>query len=276
MQDSGAVKKETLTLTLAVQGEFITRLAREKCYYDGKFDYAMELLTAGLVTDQLTEKEIRHIALDILDGRAEIVGTYPGGDYRLKYLDEQDSRWNLGKLIEDTVTKNKELEESNNQMARKLAFVSQYLPDYRKRDINDEYKSEWGEVLFSDILIPSPVEYFVKRMTDTKEHKTKDYGWLEPNGTFHEVDWGEHQKWAYEYLEEHAPQYSEKILLYEAGDILTEQFGWVLLHSPGGGIAFPTKGETRRYSSKQKEFLYDYYISRDCKREANEIYQDEE
>ena len=28
-------------------------------------------------------------------------------------------------------------------------------------------------------------------MLDTEEHTTEDYGWLEPSGKFHAVEWGE-------------------------------------------------------------------------------------
>lgn len=51
--------------------------------------------------------------------------------------------------------------------------------------------------------------------------------------------------------------------------------GWVLLHNPQQGIAIPTRDITREYTKAQKEFLYDYYMERDCKEEANAIWQDE-
>ena len=50
---------------------------------------------------------------------------------------------------------------------------------------------------------------------------------------------------------------------------------WVLLHNPQQGIAIPTRDITREYTKAQKEFLYDYYMERDCKEEANAIWQDE-
>lgn len=50
--------------------------------------------------------------------------------------------------------------------------------------------------------------------------------------------------------------------------------GWVLLHNPAHGIAFPTRSATRSYTKAQKEFLYDYYMERDCKKEANEVWEE--
>ena len=60
-----------------------------------------------------------------------------------------------------------------------------------------------------------------------------------------------------------------------AGDWLVER-GWVLLHNPSRGIAFPTKNPVKEYTKAQKEFLYDYYMERDCKKEANAIWQEDE
>lgn len=266
---------EIVTLHLSVQGEFITQLARERCYIDGDLDAAMELLTSSLCTDQLTEREIRHLAIDILNGEAEIRGTYPGDSYGLYYLDKKDDRWDIGKFISKLSNRCKELEQSNTDISRKFSFVRLELADYKKRELNELYEGECGEVLFPDVVENTSLDSYIKRMLDTSEHTTEDYGWLEPTGTFHAVSWGDHQKWAYEYLEKVAPNTVEHILLYEAGDQLIKM-GWVLLHNPSQGIAFPTKLPERSYTSAQKNFLYDYYIERGCAREANAIFLEED
>lgn len=118
---------------------------------------------------------------------------------------------------------------------------------------------------------------------------TKDYGWLEPNGTFHAVEWGDHQEWANDYLDKNLTQEERFAAMVEinasgmvknspdvigAADYLVRR-GWVLLHNPQQGIAIPTRDITREYTKAQKEFLYDYYMERDCKEEANAIWQDE-
>lgn len=48
------------------------------------------------------------------------------------------------------------------------------------------------------------------------------------------------------------------------------------LRNPSRGIAFPTKNPVKEYTKAQKEFLYDYYMERDCKKEANAIWQEDE
>ena len=98
-------------------------------------------------------------------------------------------------------------------------------------------------------------------MTDETEHKTADYGWLEPDGTFHNVKWGDHEGWANNYLQKNlsVEEYRHVIFggkdVMSAGDYLTTK-GWVLLHNPSMGIAFPTRDSTKRYTKPQKDFLY--------------------
>lgn len=121
------------------------------------------------------------------------------------------------------------------------------------------------------------------RMMDKEDHITEDYGWLEPNGTFHGVEWGAHQDWAQNYMNEKFPEEAMdgdidlqtkcNVGLIGAGDWLVER-GWVLLHNPSQGIAYPTKNSVREYTKAQKEFLYDYYMERGCKEEANAIWKE--
>ena len=59
--------------------------------------------------------------------------------------------------------------------------------------------------------------------------------------------------------------------IFGAGDWLVER-GWILLHNPSQGIAFPTKNPVKRYTKAQQDFLYDYYMERGKEKEANAIY----
>lgn len=138
-------------------------------------------------------------------------------------------------------------------------------------------KEEIGNELDEDLTATSPtvsrtLDSYMKRMLDTEEHTTEDYGWLEPSGKFHAVEWGEHQKWAYEYLKRSSTE--EKMpILYEAGDVLTKK-GWILLHNPAQGVAMATINPRRDYTKAQKEFLFSYYMERNCEKEANEIWRE--
>jgi hypothetical protein len=70
-------------------------------------------------------------------------------------------------------------------------------------------------------------------------------------------------------------EYSKLPRLYEAGDVLTKE-GWVLLNNPSQGIAIATKDSSKDYTKAQKEFLFDYYIERNCEKEANDIWKERE
>ena len=63
---------EERTMTFSINGDFITRLAREKCHYEGKMEYAINLLESCLESDEITDNERKGLAFAILDGRAEI------------------------------------------------------------------------------------------------------------------------------------------------------------------------------------------------------------
>lgn len=50
----------------------------------------------------------------------------------------------------------------------------------------------------------------------------------------------------------------------------------IVADNPSQGIAIPTRDFSREYTKAQKEFLYDYYMERNCKKEANAIWQEDE
>lgn len=102
------------------------------------------------------------------------------------------------------------------------------------------------------------------------------------------VEWGDHQEWANDYMDKNLTQEERFAAMVEinasgmvknspdvigAADYLVRR-GWVLLHNPQQGIAIPTRDITREYTKAQKEFLYDYYMERDCRKEANAIWQE--
>ena len=271
-----------MRLTFSVQGEFITQLAREQCHNEGKFEYAVELLMNCMMTDELSEREIRQMAIEILNGDAELHGVYPGDDYGFRYLDAKDESWNIEKTLQKLLEANKAYKEELEDLMCKYNFISENIQDYMFDRLNSKYRSLYDENLFSDIgtqeeepLYSNILESYMKRQKCNSED---DFGWLEPNGTFHPVEWGDHQKWAYEWLKKNLSKEEFDGLkcrhrLYEAGDELMKK-GWILLHNPSQGIEFTTKDETKRYTKAQQDFLYQYYTDRDCYKEANGIFEE--
>lgn len=233
-------------LNFRIKGEFITQLAREKFHYENDPEYAKELLSECMISDQISEQEKEDMILAILDGRAELKGTYPDDDYGFRYLEEKDPKWD----IERTLKKNEKKEME--------AFNEAMLESYNLYD--NEAKKQ---------LLDS----YLKR---TKMNTKDDYGWLDPQGNFYPVEWGDHQKWADEWLrtnlsKEEYDKTECRYRLYNSGDVLCDR-GWILLHNPAQGIADITESENHRRTKAQKEFLYDYYMERECENKANEIW----
>lgn len=268
---------------MKVDGEGITAIAREQCFYSYNFKFGMDLLEGSLQTDQLTQNEIKGLAFAILDGRATIKGIYPDGDYHFEYLEEKDNKWDIASLIEKLNKKREAAEKETEEISQKFCFLAERLSSWEAKSANREYKQEFGTNLFEDmeeeneLPLFGEIENFLKRMKDTEEHSTEDYGWLDPNGNFYGVEWGDHQKWASKWLCENlSEEYGEheRIVLYKAGDELIKR-GWVLLHNLSQGIAFPTSDPTKTMTKAQKEFLYDYFVERNCMKAANEVWEGE-
>lgn len=71
---------EKKALCFSVQGEFITNLAREWLFCEGKdFEKIIELLESCMCGSEMSEKQIRRYAEDVLIGRAELKGDSAAG-----------------------------------------------------------------------------------------------------------------------------------------------------------------------------------------------------
>lgn len=271
---------EVREISFSVDGHFITQLAREELC-KGNFDHAMDLLMSCMEGTDLPKCRIREMAFSILDGYAEISGTYPGDDYGYTYLDEKDQNWDIGGVIKKLYEENERLKEELNQMTGRYNTAMEHVPDYKIDDVLVATGQKDPALPMSPML-----HSFLQRAADEENHSTEDYGWLEPSGKFHEVDWCNHQEWAEKYIREnmteeewltagiHMPDQVQTAVYNTFGDYLISR-GWVLLHNPYQGTAIPTRDESRTYTKAQKEFLYDYYIERGCISQANEIYEEE-
>ena len=285
-------------LHFSVEGEYITNLARQLFYQEHKLDKAINIIKGATMTDQLSEAEHLTLCLEIIAGSKKIKGVYPGDDYGI--IEDTGSFEDLTKEFERLNTELDKTKSDYNEMLNKFAFVCRELPDFKLRTLNREYYEENGEFLFDtseeesrfmnyvtrlDDDVNPALQSYIDRRSDTTEHTYEDYGWLEPNGTYHEVDWGCHAEWAKEWLDEHYPYMDNRDLYFSTdkngetthylnGDVLVYRLGWVLLDSPCQGIATPKYDPKRNMTKAQKEFLYDYYIERGLNAQANKLYED--
>lgn len=279
-------------LTFQIQGEFITKFAREKLTKEHDLPKALKILSDCLLsneTDHPHEKRLLRCLL-ILNEKAEIRGTYPNDDYRLVVLDEEKDYNIFDELIEclrRCQSDTSDIQSDYNDLLQRYTFVLNYLdlPLYKQREMNIEYKSEYGESLFDcpddnqKIILNDMLQSYIDRQKNNTDEE--DYGWLSPSGIFYPVEWGKHEEWAMKYLMEHYP-YAENKDIYKRkqehlrnGDVLVYSLHWVLLHNPAQGVATPLYDHTRRLTKQQKSFLYDYYIKRNEHDRANQIWSED-
>lgn len=228
------------------------------------------------VEDLKKTVEKREATISELNTELCNAGTYHLETYEPGEEEQMPQSMNIWKEVE----RRKKAEKDLRRMIERWDVAMDHISESTQREIRKELGEETAEDRQQDSL-----DSFMKRMMDEENHTTEDYGWLEPDGTFHGVEWGAHQEWAQNYMSEKFPeeamngdidlQIKCNVGLIGAGDWLVER-GWVLLHNPSRGIAFPTKNPVKEYTKAQKEFLYDYYMERDCKKEANAIWQEDE
>lgn len=281
---------KTKEIRFSVSGEFITNLAREWFFIERRpFEKVMDLLLSCMCGTDMSEKELRRNAEDVLLGRAEFEGNTRDNSFRLvKYSpDEQPDiagQFDIFERYSKQSQIRKDAEKERDKYLNWYEIAMEHVPNYSRNEV----LNETGQPIESD---PKDgwLSSFMERMLDEEEHSTGDYGWLAPDGTFHEVEWGNHQEWANNYLKEHLSEEEQKAALIEinvfgmtksgtdimgAADYLVRR-GWVLLHNPSQGIAVPTINPLKRYTKAQQEFLYDYYMERGKEKEANSVYAEE-
>lgn len=279
------MEQELKTVTFNIEGKFITQLAREWMFIEGKdFEKVIDLLLSCMCGTEMSEKDLQRYAEDILLGRAELSGNTANGTFCMKIYEANEQpdipeQFNIFRRYLEELKKRRDAEAERDKYIEWYNAAMERVPEYLKNEVREETGQPIESRYSSNML-----DRFMERVHDENKYSTEDYGWLAPNGTFHEVDWGEHQEWAQNYIEEHFPEvYNDSkvdmqvkcnVGLIGAGDWLVEH-GWILLHSPSQGIAFPTRNPLKRYTKAQQEFLYDYYMDRGKEKEANSVYGEE-
>lgn len=274
------------TVSFQMEGEGLTRMMQSWLFDEKKdAEHVIRLLVDLMNNIDVSPKVRERFAEDILLGRAAFDGNTIDGTFSLiRYEPEEQpdvpDRYNLFLRFSEERKKREQAEAERDKYRSWYATAMEHVPEAEQHAVLEEtgqpIETTYGSSVLSD---------FMERALDQTEHTTSDYGWLEPNGTFHEVDWGDHQDFAETYIQEHmteeeymasfvhAPGQYKSSDLCSYGDYLIDR-GWVLLHNPSQGTAFPTKNPARPYTKAQKEFLYDYYKERGKEKEANDLWND--
>lgn len=293
---------EKRCLHFTVSGSYITEMAREKLFVEKDLASALRILRGSLESDDLTPDEQLMLCLQVLHGAASIKGMSGSDDYGVEFRDDYDERptdlASISELISGMDREAKEMQEKYDGLCQKFAFLAEQLPQHKLDEANADYYNSTGGALFPDMPIADwrksenglsgmsgMLESFMAQQRYEAEKEADgddqtDYGWLEPDGTFHPVEWGMHSDWAYKWLEEHRPRsghpeiYTWKGQAIAGGDVLVHSLGWVLFDSPHHGVPKPTYDESRGRTKAQTEWLFDYYSGRGMKQEANALYED--
>lgn len=136
----------------------------------------------------------------------------------------------------------------------------------------------WDIIRGRKKIVRNTIIDITEKETEYTEKTESEYGWLLPDGRFYNVEFGNHQAWASEYL---LRLYRENKITYEeakieanqnAGDVLVNM-GWILIHNPSNMLIKVTRNESKTITKSQKEFLYDFYIKHEDNEKANELYR---
>ena len=110
---------------------------------------------------------------------------------------------------------------------------------------------------------------------DEQKQENTDYGWLAPNGKFYPVEFGNHQAWASQYLsDEYGNGNIESKCVDDPSDRLCEM-GFILIHNPHGYNFSITRNYNKRITTRQEDFLIEYFEQRDMKEWLYKIYRGE-
>ena len=134
---------------LRVSGEHIMNEARSLFYDEFNFNNAIDLLINSLQNDEMTDNEIKNLAIQILNGEAEIYDTDTG--YDVRYLNPKDDKYDFYGMFSSCIKKQKDLEYKIESMINFIAGVTRNCPSYITEGINQEYYNLFGEKLWSEI-----------------------------------------------------------------------------------------------------------------------------
>ncbi len=248
---------EMKRVAFTVSGAFVTKTAREWFWEEGKpWEKVEEFLLACMCGTDKSREELVVLARDVVLGRAKFIGDTADGSYAMVADDGEYAIKAAGKLLKRL----KDEKEERRDLEIRLENLVDRIADEDCEWLLEERKPPEADMspLLSSFLEQRKIE---------NEHED-NYGWLEPNGEFHPVEFAEHQGWAGQYIQENRPDleaefraWAKDVPFNSAGDFLVSK-GWALLHNPGMGVAFVTPEEGVRLTKAQREFLFGYYTDR--------------
>lgn len=262
-------------LSLAIDADWLNNHIAD-LVDEGRLSLAYQTAEACMVNPDISDKERQDLIMGVLNGTLQFADA-GNGVFTLEetgktcgYAAEM-----LIRRIESMQEKIEEQASEIDELYRKFLFVYDHLEPENIIEICDDYLDITGKPLFGEFSSSDSVENtmcYVSSVDDDGHpyaHDNADnddaaaadipeYGWLSPEGKFFAVEWGEHGKWAWEYVKDNKIESINGI--FDAGDLLAA-LGWVLLHNPMHGTARATISKDVKLTIPQKRFLYEYYMS---------------
>ena len=224
-------------LSFSIEGEFITKLARDAFFNENKFEYAMNLLTQCLQSPEIPQEESYILAFKVLNGDLKIKGTYPGDDYGIT-PDESNT-----KTVAQHITK---MAQIIKQQKEEIQELSAELAKYPQKETPSSH------------MIEEYLDY--QHKLDKQDKEFSPYGLLSPTGEFTAIKWGEHENQARiiaDKYEDVPHDYRKKC--WDALTWLINNKRYILIHNPANSTPITTIGPTNRATTQQKNFLWDFY-----------------
>ena len=198
-------------VSLSVRGDTVMEIARSKFYQENDLPYAIQLLMDCMVTDQLSPGDRLAMAIKILDGRMAMTGTYPI-DFDIVEVEPKDPKYDFEGHFKAMNEKIKDLEEQVRAIRDNFVFVCEHMEEFELKNINRQYKREFGKPLFRDMPCSQSadesaerlniVDAFIRQAEWERDNPDEaEYGWLAPDGTFYPVEFADHVEWACERVE---------------------------------------------------------------------------
>lgn len=267
-------------LCFTVEGSLINRIAREKLWEEHlPWDKIEAFLFDCMRGTEQTEEELRTLAMNVVIGRMKFVGNTSDGSYGLVDDDSLLFAEHMKRLFVKIDELEAELEELTERHLDLCDRINECGYDWLLEDRRVNARAEMSPLLKN---------FFKAR--DEEEKFGCGYGWLSPSGEFTEVEFGDHEKWAIDYVKERGYADSHTQFVKKQfddrregcvapirnlhKDFLVYELGFVLLENPAQGPAIITKSDTKRLSKKQKEFLFGYLTDRGRHDEAEEYLDD--
>ena len=173
---------EKKRVSFTVTGAFVTKTAREWFWEEGKpWEKVEEFLLACMCGTDKSREELVALARDVVLGRAKFIGDTADGSYAMVTDDGEYAIKAAGKLLKRL----KDEKEERRDLEIRLENLVDRIADEDCEWLLEERKPPEADMspLLSSFLEQRKIE---------NEHED-NYGWLEPNGEFHPVEFAEHQ-----------------------------------------------------------------------------------